>query len=513
MRIVVVEDEYRIRSGVVKLINKISPDYEVVGEAENGAIGMEMIILKKPDLVIADIKMPEMDGIEMLMRLKERGVKHKTIILSGYTDFEYAQKAIKMGVCEYLLKPITASDLEQTLKQIEKEIQMERMLETSRPQMLSSLKNIFQNLVLSDHYKINEIYGYLHEKHDIDPNGEFAVVSIYLGSQYDARKKINQIISSQLEKLNNICYTTFEMTLNHELVILMYKCNDFSILERCFQNSIIKEIHRDGITGMAFVWARFTGLDNFRITLNILRKELKWSIVLGEDVLISYPKTQQINTKLVQYPINIEVNANSAACLLDMNRLKRLFGEFLSWWRKDLHRPSEVIEAFIRFASSIINVIKEIDYDKYESINQKEILQSLMDAVTWNDLCFALNAIIERIANDEKKETPAVGLVIKKVLSIVNEHYNDSMTLEEIASRLNLTPEYLGSLFNREVGINYSSYMKEVRIKEAKKLLISTELKTYEIADKVGYPDPKYFSRVFKEATGMTPGEYQKAYK
>lgn len=514
MRIVVVEDEYRIRSGVVKLINKISPEYEIVGEAENGAIGIDLITLNKPDLVIVDIKMPEMDGIEMLMQLKEKGIKHKTVILSGYSDFEYAQKAIKIGVCEYLLKPITASDLEQTLKNVEKEIRMEKMLEANQPQVLSSLENIFQNLALSDNNKTGEMHKYLLEKYEIDSNGEFAAVSIYVGAHSDEiRNKTKKIAASMLDKFHSTRYSIFELTLHHELVILLYNSSDFILLERYFQNIIVKEVIREGIKDTVFAWAQFRGLENLKNILYTLRKELKWSIVLGEGVLISYPKTAQFNTKLVQYPIDIETNAKSAACAFDVLKLKRLFGDFLSWWCKELYQPAGVTEAFIRFASSIINVIKEIDYEVYERINQKETLQGIMDAVTWNELSNALTAIIDRISESERKGNPVVSLVIKKVLSIVNECYKDGITLDEIAVRLNITPEYLGSLFSKEAGVNFSSYIKEFRIKKAKELLIGTELKTYEIAEKVGYPDPKYFSRVFKEATGMTPGEYQKAYK
>ncbi len=512
MRIVVVEDEYRIRNGVVKLISKINPAYEVVGEAENGLIGIDIIELHKPDLVIVDIKMPEMDGIEMLMQLKKRGIYHKTVILSGYSDFEYAQKAIKIGVCEYLLKPITANDMEQTLKNVEKEINMEKMLKINQPQILNSLEHIFQNLVLSNNDQTNEIYKYIYEKYEIDSNGEFAVVTIYISTD-NIKNKVGKIISGLLHDFDEARYSIFELALHHELVILVYKCTDFLVLEKYFQNVIIKEINRESINGVVFGWVQFNGLVNLKKSLHAVRKELRWSIVLGQDVLISYPKTQNINTKLIQYPIYIELDAKTSVCSFDIIKLKRLFEEFLSWWRKDLYQPAGVIDSFVRFASSIITVIKEIDYDLYKKIDQKDILQGIMNAITWNELKNALFEIVEKISLNKQNNMPIVNLLVKKVLSMVDEFYRDGITLEQIAARLNITPEYLGSLFNKEVGVNFSTYIKEFRIKKAKELLISKELKTYEVADKVGYPDPKYFCRVFKEATGFTPGEYQKTYK
>ena len=98
MRIVVVEDEPRTRAGIVQLIKKINDNYEVVGEAENGARGFELIEQTKPELVIMDIQMPSMTGIEMLEKLKARGIIQKTVILTGYSDFEYAKKALDQGI-------------------------------------------------------------------------------------------------------------------------------------------------------------------------------------------------------------------------------------------------------------------------------------------------------------------------------------------------------------------------------------------------------------------------------
>ncbi|HEX2926425.1 MAG TPA: helix-turn-helix domain-containing protein, partial [Ruminiclostridium sp.] len=155
----------------------------------------------------------------------------------------------------------------------------------------------------------------------------------------------------------------------------------------------------------------------------------------------------------------------------------------------------------------------EIDYDLFQKINQKEILQSIIDAVTWKELKEALYIIFERISSNISDNTRVLSLNVKRAVSMVNELYKDGITLDQIASRLNITPEYLGSIFLKEMGIYFSTYIKEFRIKKAKELLISRELKTYEIAEQIGYSDPKYFSRVFKDSTGLTPGEYQRAYK
>ena len=313
MRIIVVEDEYRTRCGVVKLVNKINPEYLVVGEAENGIEGLELIKELKPDLVIVDISMPLMDGIEMLSKLKKEGIKHKTIILSGYSEFDYAQKAIKIGVNEYLLKPVTANDLEQTINNIQKELQMERLLSKSHPKVINTAETILQSIVLGGSIETEEMFKYLWDKYGINSNNKFALITVYTGVKDILEKdRIIKIISSSIKRYSNVGLTIFELTLHNEIEIILYDCDDFSALERLFQNTVIKELLSHKINGLAFGWIIFNGLNNLKNSLNILRKELKWSAVLGEDVLISYPKTQQINTRIIQYPVDIETNAKAA---------------------------------------------------------------------------------------------------------------------------------------------------------------------------------------------------------
>lgn len=122
MRIVVVEDEMCIREGLVKLLERIDRSYIVVGQADNGKSGLELIKESKPDLVITDVQMPIMDGLEMLRCLQEKQPLPKVIILSAYSEFSYAQQAIKLGVSEYLIKPIIINELTQSLRSIEQQL-------------------------------------------------------------------------------------------------------------------------------------------------------------------------------------------------------------------------------------------------------------------------------------------------------------------------------------------------------------------------------------------------------
>lgn len=132
-----------------------------------------------------------------------------------------------------------------------------------------------------------------------------------------------------------------------------------------------------------------------------------------------------------------------------------------------------------------------------------------MNAKTENEL----ERIFDKLLccmNGSEKEAGAVSLAVKKAQSMIHEFYADGITLSEIADRLNLTQEYLGAQFHKELGENFSVYIRNYRLAKAKELLIGTQLKQYEIAEKVGYGDAKYFARVFKECVGISPAEYRK---
>jgi two-component system response regulator YesN len=142
--------------------------------------------------------------------------------------------------------------------------------------------------------------------------------------------------------------------------------------------------------------------------------------------------------------------------------------------------------------------------------DQNDILQRLASVQTPNELKEALAELADHIASEIERVPQSYSFIIHKSVKMIQEQYQNGVTLEELAHSFHITPEYLSSLFQKELGVSYTAYLKELRIKKAKELLLNERLKAFEVANRVGYSDAKYFSRVFKEATGLTPGEFQK---
>lgn len=510
MKIVIVEDEIRIREGLNRLLGKINREYEVVGEADNGKDGVELVRKTAPDLIITDIRMPEMDGIEMLTRLREEDIPTKAIVLSAYSEFAYAQKAIKLGVSEYLLKPIAVDELTQSMSRVAVQIQEQRQV--NRSQALRSLENVCYGILLSGMQVNEELSEFLSYEYQVDVQGAFTAVPVYLDGWYqENQEKVKISIQEALNTRDDTRYCLLELPQDKELLILLFDTRESARLERWFQKALLPKMKRMSLQNICFGWIAFEGLARVRESLQAIHQYMDWNIVLGDDVLVSYPKITKVQYRPLSYPIEIEKDARTALCALDHQRLEKKIQAFFNYFYSgDLYSPKEVKEAFVRFLWAMINVAKEINYTQYEGLQQQEILERVMSAITRQELEAPLKELAELIPKEEEKKDSS-SYIIQRAQGMIHEFYGQGITLEEIAAKIKITPEYLSTQFRKETGVYFSQYIKDFRIKKAKELLIGTELKLYEVAEKVGFNDPKYFSKVFKETTGQSVAEYRKS--
>lgn len=157
----------------------------------------------------------------------------------------------------------------------------------------------------------------------------------------------------------------------------------------------------------------------------------------------------------------------------------------------------------------MLDDLQEINQPVYQHLIKSNYQKFFEHAITWGEMESVYIDIIENITNTNVNRGDISNYVIQKAIAYIREHYQEGLTQEEIARKLEITPEYLSTLFKRELGINFSTFLKQFRISHAKRLLKGTDMKIYEIASAVGYSDSKYFQRVFKEQIGISPGEYR----
>lgn len=508
MKAVVVEDEILIREGLCKLMNKMFPEIAIEAVAGNGQEGLACIESCRPDLVITDIKMPVMDGLEMLSQIKEKGIFPKVIVLTAYSEFAYAQQAVKLGVCDYIIKPVAVQEFVQTIRKIQHLCEQEQK---RTPEAMGSLENIISGFLHGTAILNEQMEEFLDKRYGILKDTGFIELLIYLGRSFEERKdKKRQEICRLLEE-KKVKHCAVDMEYDRVILVVIYGYSSRQELERWYQNRILLQKRDMRERKISYGMTEVTGVKEIREGYQRLLPCMDWNIILGDGILISYPRIADIQTEICIYPAELENQMKAAVCTGEIERVREITGRFHRCFMDGkVYLPREVKESFVRFQWSFINIAKEVGCIDYREIDQKRLLEHIMEAKTEEELKSTCDELLKYLKTSVK--TPeAVSLAVKKAQSMIHEFYADGITLSEIADRLNMTQEYLGVQFHKELGENFSSYIRNYRLAKAKELLIGTQLKQYEIAEKVGYGDAKYFARVFKESVGLSPAEYRKS--
>ncbi len=508
MRAVVVEDEVLIREGLCKLLRKMFPDIRIEGVAGNGQEGLQYIQTYQPDLVITDIRMPVMDGLEMLGKVQEAGLFPKVIVLTAYSEFEYAKQAVKLGVCDYIIKPVVVQEFVQTIRKIQNLYEQEKK---RTPETMGSLEHVVSGLLYGVSTLDSRMEEFLFKKYAIEEHTSFIELLIYMGNCFETGRDRKRKEICHLLEQKGLNYCLVDMEYDRSILVLIYGYSSRQEIERWYQNQILFQKRDEWERHISYGMVEVTGAGAVREGYQTLLPYMDWNIVLGDDVLISYPRIADVQTEICIYPVELENQVKVAVCTGEMEKVNEVAGRFRDYFLNGrVYSPKEIKESYVRFLWSVLNVAKEVGCIDYKQVDQKDLLNRIMDARTEEELHKCFEELFGYLRLYEK-EAEVVSLSVKKTQSMIHEFYADGITLSEIADRLNLTQEYLGSQFHKEVGENFSTYIRNYRLSKAKELLIGTQLKQYEIAEKVGYADAKYFARVFKECVGMSPAEYRKS--
>lgn len=474
MRIVVVEDETKPRDGLIHLIGRLDPSYCVVGQARNGREGREIIEQLAPDLVITDIKMPEMDGLDMIRALRGEGSAATFVILSGYAEFEYAKQGIALGVRDYLLKPISPRDIEGMLKKVAGGT----TFSPSPPQPLPL------------------------------PGG---VLLLYYFSKAAprAQKVLIPLLQRCAERARGAGSTLVERP--DDATCLFHVACPLSleefvpVLER--EMSMMRE-HLLHVGVSCSACAIPPGGDPHAL-LRPLRALLKWSMRVEPLMVIHAGLISRTPCTQPEYPVTIEGRVLEALRAGDPVLIESTIRDFRTFCLAPAHAPPRLEEIAFRFCFTVANLIKELDYVRFRSIVEKDLLTRIEEFRSGPELCDIIDDLISCAARGvASKPVDAYSVPVRQALNYVRTGYRGTISLDEAAVRIGITPEYLSSLFLKETGTHFTSFVIECRINEAKRLLAAGNARVFEIAEAVGISDPRYFCRVFKKHTGLTPREY-----
>lgn len=504
MRILIVEDEVMIREGLSKLI-KTHTSHNVIGEACNGQEGLAMAVRYRPDLVITDIRMPVMDGLQMIERFYEMGFSVRSVILSGYSEFDYAKKAIRFGVEDYLLKPLAAEDIVEVLERIQNKREEEEQKNTGTPEQYIRELVWGGSFPEDESRQIKQLCGFGLSQH----------YQLYLGYIGDVPVDCEEKIKGKLNQLKDIVsqsviHVVTDRT-RRQLICLAGLTDSEDgpyLLRQIVERKIIRPYKKKEERA---VWAmaeteKWEDLGKAAKKAGAMLKEAM-SITDGE--LITSTRLEEINWKEFHFPSEISTEIKSAICRGGLEEIRQEGERFIRYMEEGPYREAEIRQAYLKAIYLLVDTIREIDGDAYSQLQSEDLITKCMEALTLREIEQTYRDGLAVLCNPQRNREDISNYTIKRAINYIREHYQEGISLEEVSGKLGITPEYLSTLFNREMGENFSAFLRKFRISHAKRLLKGTDMKVYEVAEAVGYTDSKYFARVFKDEIGISPVDYR----
>ncbi|WP_219834056.1 response regulator [Paenibacillus sp. R14(2021)] len=533
MLVLIVDDEWEIREGLRR--NFPWTDYGILEAitADDGDSALELAVQRKPDLILTDIRMKRMSGLELIERCGAvRAEGWKSIVISGYDDFEMVRSAMKLGAMDYLLKPINTLDLGDILIRMIDQLQKEKR------------------------DRDNEILLHSHVQNAL-PKMREEVLRELVEFKYNAYRETR--IAHRLRTLE------LDWLMSDRLALLLIEADDLKAVESRNERNLI-------LFSIGNVVRQTLEEDCMHHSVLYADGKNRWVLLLecpDAARLESYKELGQLCIRRIHQFVKIHVSAARCSSIGHASDLHALYTETeeileqkavyggnrlltgLGWESEEeqdklsIRQPAEVLDLIrygtddeIRTAMKLfVEMVQCWSFTQIKDIQQR-IFEWLLDLFKkarhhgWSDMSWERNPMavwehleqfdtleslkdqVEQfllaIADGFRKQTMSPCHIIQEAEKFIHRHYAESLTLPSVAEEVHVTPVWLSKLFKKETGKTFLEYLTDIRMERAKGMLEEVQYKIYEVSSEVGYKDPVHFTKLFKKQTGYTPKEYRR---
>lgn len=500
------DDEQIEREGMQVILEKNFPDL-VIKQAKNGNMAVQMAGEFEPDLILMDIKMPGMNGLEAVERISTDYPTIKFIMVTAYDTFDYMRQAIKFGVKDYLLKPSKASDIVITIGKVLEQIKEERVsLEKSKLEKVALQKTL--SLVETD-VVTQLLFDHVHEVHvdmlleilDIPSTDEMFVMIVLLpiGSE--------NIYSSVKEKVRQTRSGWVGALYGNQLPIIVFRQPHLSF--RSQATTLAREILSLAKSDLGSDW--FVGIGNVCGSLDQIRQSYQESLIATMDTTLPVKYRFYSDVPVIGHVNNELFVKHHKKEFADQVRL----GE----WQQIRTNITNLIQCFesegidllqtqqrmLEVLWIISRVLREMGVETVTPLYSYRTLD-------YRQLRSETNQLLERMRGSYEVHYERLEAdTFHKIKQYIIEHSSEDISLDTLAKKVDLSPIYISKMFKEKLGINYIDLLTECRIEKAKKMLGDLEKSIKEITFEVGYHDPNYFSKVFKKMCNVSPKEYRRS--
>ncbi|WP_166245471.1 response regulator transcription factor [Paenibacillus turpanensis] len=515
-KVLLVDDEMFARQGLIQFIDWKAYGFDTVLEADNGEEALELIESERPELVVTDIRMPLLDGLQLIQTVKERGLSEPVfIIVSGYNDFKYAQQAMRFGVRDFLLKPIDKGELTETLDRIMDQFRQSALFdhrgqEAKLEELLAGKADGVLSLELAAAMGITEgqeLRYIVLELNDLQADEEEATML----------RRYREWKQAWVRRIAE--YTGHSTVLMHEQQRGVYgflaakpKQGDKSDW-RQFIRSLQRQLalYAPGRT-MVYGGSIVTSFEQVKDSFRTANEARQCKYALKGRTAVLYEETEDIAVQFIElenrfYQQLLEAMEESASEEIE-RMIETIFHEF----QTKAFAPDAVMTSLTRCVISIVRTIQQMEGDEKQLLSLPSMLNATKQVVTLEKLRMHFSQFVTEsttyIAALRHKNSKGG---IAKIKQYIEAHYRENISLKSIAAKFYMNPVYLGQLFRKSYGLYFNEFLLQFRVQEAKKLLRTSELRIYEIAGLVGFSNADYFVTQFEKVEGKTPSEYRSA--
>jgi two-component system, response regulator YesN len=514
-----VEDEIVTREGIRDNVDWKANGFEFCGEATDGEMALPLLRTARPDVLLTDIKMPFMDGLQLSKIVHERMPWVKIVILSGHDEFEYAQQAIQLGVTEYLLKPVTVQNLHQVLQKLASQLDQERKEQENIQRLREQIEE--NRAILRERLLLKVVVGALSSSEAIEKGqmlGLDLIARCYLvvilktelrdrAEQFDygEYQQVQQVVAGLVENSPDV----FVLRKDWEELVLLMKGSAPELLEE--ERDRLLERIQQGVKNTQYQLTSGIGTPKKRMAeLHQSFIEALIDIQQATDEKSKHPTSAVDKTDLLK--VDRAAVENFLRC-----GAKEDFNEFYNSYIHSLGETalkSYLIKnyIFVDVVLATVQLVHELGGDIDQVIPELDSLETTLAGIkTVEQLREQVYRILSSaLAFRDRHTNPHYMGTVQQAKDYIDQRYMEAeLSLNEVAAHVNLSPSHFSVVFGKEACQTFKEYLTELRIKKAKELLRTTALRSTDIAYQVGYNDPHYFSHVFRKVTGMSPNEFR----
>ncbi|MCD9023232.1 response regulator [Cohnella silvisoli] len=525
-KVLIAEDEHMIRKALISQMDWAAMGCVVTGETDNGTRAIGLLLSLKPDILISDIQLEGKSGIEVCQYIQGNGLSVKTVLITGFGELSYAKAAIKLDATDFILKPIDPAELEAAVRKAVAQLDAETALAEEMVKLQAVVEESLP--LLKERFLLQLAGGSVPDRNELVQNMSFfnirldhyAVLALEIddyGSYLDAyrpleRQALELALREQCLGLagptKQSCYVDFEP--NCRLLVVDHERGaDLIGMAEAIQENVFDKYGMSisiGISGGS------TDPSRLNETVEEAKGALRHKFYSGSRSVVSHADIQDIVRGKTVSPFPYYAAVTRAVLVGNTEEARYQFHKL---WSMIGHEADEayikntVVEFIIVIQTSIQSGHINLEHMSFES----NVYGLIASQSTVQDVRSTAEALLVTLSDEVRTIISSRNRsVVDRLLQYMNEHYGREITLKELGETVYMNPKYVSRLLKQETGENFSAMLTKIRIQKAKEMMEHGDLKVYEVAQKVGINDSRYFSQMFKKHAGVTPLDYRNRY-